>query len=83
MDISFCMLFKELGPMEKPCPLFDLLVFTNLHRMLVNPKMYVGTSQVSGSKYKIDSSSISCNTNRWNFIDLADKEQPNWCGLPN
>jgi hypothetical protein len=64
-------------------PLLDLLVFTNLHRMIVNPQIYAGMSHVSGSEHIIDSGSTSCNTNRWNFTDLADEGRPCKCGLPN
>ena len=64
-------------------PLLDLLVFTNIHRMLVNPQMQVGMNHVSGFKHIINSSSTSCNTNWWNFTDLIDKGRPSRCGLPN
>jgi hypothetical protein len=49
----------------------------------VNPQMHASTSHVSGSKYITDSGTTSCNIDRWNFTDLADKGRPSKCGLPN
>ena len=45
--------------------------------------MQAGTSHVSSSMHIIDSGSISCNTDRWNFTDLAYKCQPSRCRLPS
>jgi hypothetical protein len=64
-------------------PFLDLLVFTNLHRMLMKPQMHASTSHVSGSKYIIDSGTTCCNIDRWYFTDLADKGRPNRCRLSN
>ena len=49
----------------------------------MNPRMQAGTSHVSGSIHIIDSGSTNCNTDRWNFIDLAYKYRPSRCRLPS
>ena len=64
-------------------PIFGLLVFAHLYRMLMNSQMQAGMCYISGSIHIIDSGYTSCNTDWWNFIDLIDKCRPNRCRLPN
>ena len=64
-------------------PLFDLLVFAHLYRMVMNSQMQAGMKHVSGSIYIIDSGSTSCNIDRWNFTNLIDKCRHSKCGLSN
>jgi hypothetical protein len=55
--------------------LLEILVFTNLYKVLMKPKTQASSSHITRSKHIINPGTTSCNTYQGNFIDLAYKDR--------